>query len=140
MGRQTHRPAKEIEKAKRISGKAGERVAKEVRSGQTAQRDIRGSVDVHAYRHAKEAKQQTPLFAMFGKAIADSISRIAKDDALAEKLTDIENALGSITLQEDRQTVKRIAFECESASERFDKWRTIFANAETEVVKLKAVE
>jgi|SRR5262245_2600627 len=140
MAKQTGRPAQEIESAKRASGKAGARVAKDVRGGRVAQKDIRGSVDVEAYRHAREAKKQTPLFGMFGKSLAESISRVAKGDALGEKLTEIKRALGNITTDEDLQIVKRIAFECDGAAERFTKWHTTFASPKTKVVSLREIK
>jgi uncharacterized small protein (DUF1192 family) len=139
MAKVTKRPPKEVESAKRHSGKAGARVARDVRAGRVATRDIRGQVDVEAYRHAREAKKQSPLFSMFGKSLAESIAKIAKADGVAEKLNEIKKSLNVLTFDEDVQVVKRIAFECESASERFDKWHTTFANPQRKIVKLKEI-
>lgn len=122
MAKQTNRPAAEIQKAKKASGKAGVRVADDLRKGRVAPRDIKGQVDVAAYRHAKEAKAQTPLFAMFGKSVADSISKMLKSDSVGERLQEIHRALGSISMPEDLEIVKRISFECETVSERADRW------------------
>lgn len=122
MAKSTNRPASEIKKAKEASGKAGARVADDLRKGRVAQRDIKTSVDVAAYRHAKEAKAQTPLFAMFGKSVADSISKMLKSDSVGERLQEIHRALGSISTPEDLEIVKRISFECETVSERAVRW------------------
>jgi hypothetical protein len=139
MAKKTKLPARDVEQAKHHSGKAGVRVARDVREGRVAQRDIRGQVDVEAYRHAKEVKRQSPLFSMFGKSLADSIARIAKDDSIGEKLREIKSALGNITLDDDVQVVKRIALECEGASGRFDKWAMTFSDPKKKVVPLKEV-
>jgi ParB/RepB/Spo0J family partition protein len=139
MAKTTGRPSSETESAKRHSGKAGGRVARDVRAGKVATKDIRGQVDVEAYRHAKEAKKQSPLFSMFGKSLADSIAKIAKSDGLAEKFNDIKKALGVLTFDEDVEVVKRIAFECEGASKRFTKWHVTFSDPRTKVVKLKEI-
>ena len=140
MAKTTQRPKKEVEHAKQHSGKAGGRVARDVRAGKISQREIRGQVDVEAYRYAKEDKKQSPLFAMFGKSLADNIGKIAKSDALAEKLNEIKKSLDVLTFEEDVQIVKRLALECENASERFEKWHVTFANPKHKVVKLKEIE
>lgn len=140
MAVKTKRPASEIEQGKKAVGKAGTRVARDVRSGKVAPRDIRSKVDVEAYRFAKGAKRQSPLFAAFGKALADSIGKVAKDDSIAEKCTEIKKALGKIETDDDIHIVKRLAFECEGASRRFDKWATTFADPKKKVVKLKQIK
>jgi len=127
MAKKTNRPAKEVAAAKRDSGKAGVRVAKGVRAGSIAPRDIRGQVDVEAYRHAREAKKESPLFSMFGNGLVESIRKIGSKDATAEKFEEIKKSLGMLTLDEDIEIVKRIAFECGNAAERFGKWQTTFS-------------
>jgi hypothetical protein len=139
MAERTKRPAREVEVAKRASGNAGKRVAKDVREGNVAPRDIRGQVDVEAYRHAREAKKQTPLFSMFGKSLAESIAKIAKSDGIGEKLAEIKRSLGQLTFDEDIEIVKRLAFECGSAAERFEKWQTAFTNPKRKVVNFKQI-
>lgn len=139
MAKKTQTPPRETEQAKKASGKAGERVARNVRGGKVAHRDIRGQVDVEAYRHAKEVKKQTPLFSMFGKSLIESIARVAKDDSVGEKLHEVKSALGHIMLDDDIHIVKRIALECTNASERFDKWATVFSDPKKKVVPLKEV-
>ena len=141
MARLTSRPAKEVEQAKMHSGKAGGSVAKDVRDGKVAHRDIRGEIDVAAYEHAREAKKRSPLFAMFGKAPADSIAKITKEDSVGERLMDIKKALGNIELDEDIEIVKRLAFECGYASKRFEKWQTTFTNPRpSKAMPVKAID
>jgi ParB/Sulfiredoxin domain len=139
MAKNTARPPKEIEAAKKVSGKAGERTARDVKAGRVSPRNIRGTVDTHAYRHAREAKQQTPLFAMFGKQLIELIRRCALDDAIGEKLREIKKSMSLITTEEDLRLVKGIAFECEGASERFAHWQKAFTDPKTKVVPLKAI-
>jgi ParB-like chromosome segregation protein Spo0J len=139
MATVTQRPTVEVTKAKKISGRAGVRVARDVREGRVALKDIRGQVDVEAYRHAREAKKQSPLFSMFGKSLADSIAKIARSDALAEKFNEVKRSLNMLTFDEDVQVVKRIALECENASDRFEGWRKTFHNPQRKIVKLKEI-
>lgn len=139
MAKQTGRSATEVERGKKASGAAGKRVARGVRGGKIAPRDIRGQVDVEAYRHAKDAKKQSPLFAMFAKSLVDSIARLAKDDTIQEKLTEIKKALGKLTMDDDIHVVKRIAFECEGAAKRFDKWAGVFSDPKKKVVPFKTI-
>jgi ParB family transcriptional regulator, chromosome partitioning protein len=139
IAKKTNRPVKEVTAAKRESGKAGARVAKGVRAGSVAPRDIRGQVDVEAYRHAREAKKQTPLFSMFGNGLVESIRKIASKESIGEKFDEVKKSLGLLTLDDDIEIVKRIALECGNASERFAKWQTAFANPKRKVVSLKEI-
>jgi hypothetical protein len=139
MAKKTNRPAKEVAAAKRESGKAGVRVAKDVRAGRVAPKEIRGQVDVEAYRHAREAKKENPLFSMFGNSLIESIRKMASTDSAAEKFEEIKKSLALLTLDEDIDIVKRIAFECGSAAERFGKWQKAFADPKRKVVNLKEI-
>jgi ParB-like chromosome segregation protein Spo0J len=139
MAKKTNRPAKEVAAAKRESGKAGVRVAKDVRAGRVAPKEIRGQVDVEAYRHAREAKKENPLFSMFGNSLIESIRKMASTDSAAEKFEEIKKSLALLTLDEDIEIVKRIAFECGSAAERFGKWQKAFADPKRKVVNLKEI-
>jgi hypothetical protein len=118
----TKRPAKEVEQAKRHIAKAVVQTAKDVKAGHVAQRDIRSHLDVKAYRHAKDAKQITPLFAAFGKALSDSIAKMLNNDAAAEKLQAVVDSLGKVELDTDREIVKRIQFDMGQLGERVTAW------------------
>jgi hypothetical protein len=139
MAAKTGRPPKEVEKAKKRSAKAGIIVAEDVRQGRVAQRDIRGSVDLEAFR-TKGKDKQSPLFAMFGKSLAESISRLGQSDTIGERLQEVRKALGEITMQEDFETVKRLSLECDNAAIRFGQWRTALDNPKAKIVPLKAIE
>jgi hypothetical protein len=137
MGKKTQRPAAEIERSKKISARAGGRVAKDVRSGRLAARDIRGAIDVHAYRAGKEKK--SPLFAMFGKSLADQIEKVCKHDNIAEKFNEIKKALNMLTEDDDIEVVKLLAVRCEAAAGRFETWQRTFTNPKRKVVPLKEI-
>lgn len=140
MAKKTGRPAAEIVDAKRVVSQAGSRVADALRKGEVAPRDIRSTVELESYRHAKEAKRHTPLFAKFGNDIADRIGTMLKTDTTADKLQEIKDALGQIETQDDLEVVDRIAFECKHLTRRADKWFTVFADPKKRVVALKRIE
>lgn len=135
LGSSTKRPPKEIEQAKRHVGKAAVQTAKDVRAGKVAHRDVRGAVDVHSYRTAKDSKP-TPLFAVFGRALSDSIEKMLRADLAADKLDEIVKVIGKVTLDDDKACVKRIDFELASLGERTEGWRKRLAGKAT-VVPLK---
>jgi hypothetical protein len=132
--------AQEVANAKRIVAKAGVATFDDIREGRVAKRDVRGTVDVHAYRLGKEANRQTPLFEVFAKSLTSQIERVAAADSISEKLHEIVNALGSIQMAEDVETVKRVSFECGEAAERFSNWERKLANPKKRVVPLKQIE
>jgi len=135
LGSSTKRPTKEIEQAKRHVGKAAAQTAKDVRAGKVAHRDVRGAVDVHSYRTAKDSKP-TPLFAVFGRALSDSIEKMLRSDIAADKLDEIVKVIGKVTLDDDKACVKRIDFELASLGERTEGWRKRLAGKAT-VIPLK---
>lgn len=138
MAKTTGRPAREVEQVKKTYGKAGKQVAKDIRSGVVPTKGIRGQVDYAAYRHSREAKKKTPLFAVFGVALAQQVAKVAQNDMIAERFRDVKKSLGDLTFAEDLEIVKRLALECENASERFSSWHRTFSNPHRKVVKLGA--
>jgi len=140
MAKKTGRPEAEVEQAKKTIGRAGGFVADDVRKGRVSNRDIRGRVELEAYRHSKEAKKRTPLFEQFGMALAGRIGEYMQKDATAEKLAEVRKALGADLMSEDVAIVKRIGFECEALSDRSAKWAKTFANPTKKVVHLKEVK
>lgn len=122
LAAKTNRPAKEVAQAKRHIAKAVKETAKDVRDGKVAQRDIRSTVDVKAYKGTKGEKVVTPLFAAFGKALADGISVMLNKDAAAAKLQNVVEALGMVTLDTDKEIVKRIRFDLGQLGERVETW------------------
>jgi hypothetical protein len=139
LGAQNKRPTREIEQAKRHVGKAAVRTTQDVRTGKVAQRDLRGTVDVHAYRYAKDSKP-TPLFAVFGKAIADSIGNMLANDTAADKLGEIAKVIGKVTLEEDKACLRRIHFALGELSERSNGWRQRLTPKGQNVVPLKLLQ
>jgi len=139
VGSQNKRPAREIEQAKRHVGKAATKTAQDVRSGKVAQRDLRGQVDVHAYRSAKDSKP-TPLFAVFGRAIAESISKMVCTDTAAEKLEEIAKVVGKVTLDDDKACLRHIDFALAELGERSSNWRQRLTPKGQNVVPLKLLK
>jgi len=84
---------------------------------------LRGQVDVNAYRHAREAKKQSPLFAKFAKDASESVAKFLDSDKLAEKLSEIQKNLGMLSLDDDKQALKRLDYELEALGERAGIWR-----------------
>ena len=67
MGEVYHRPEKELAKAKELVAQASQTVAKKVREGTVAQRDIRSQVVAETFAHAGRSKAKpSPLFTAFG--------------------------------------------------------------------------
>jgi len=138
LGKQNKATAAQIEDAKQHIAKAVGRTVDEVKAGKVAQRDVRAKVDIHTYRFAREAKRQSPLFAMFAKTAIEQIERMLNTDTAAEKLTEIRKALPDITENEDRQAVQRIDLALEQLAGRADDWRSKL-NPKRKVVPLAAV-
>ena len=134
--KQTSRPARESEAVKRAIGRGAAAAAQDVREGRVAQRDIRGHVDVRAYRAARDAKTKTPLFAAFGRAVSNQITKFGNGDQLAERLNAMEKAIPKLEMEEDKQIIDRIAFDCGQLEERFGKRKNRFLKAPAPVVKL----
>lgn len=142
MAKKTKRPRKEIEEAKAHVGKAAATTASQYRRGEhgLGHKDLRGRVDVNAYRFAKDAKRQSPLFAAFGVALCGQIARIAYSDSIANKFQIIREAIGEIEFEEDLEIVRRVAFECKEASGRLVKWHKAFDKPRDKVVKMHVRE
>ena len=140
MGREGKHPAKDIAAAKRHIAKAVKHTAEKSRKGEVAQKDLRAEVDIRAYRHAKEAKKRSPVFEIFGKALADNISKMLDKDTAAEKLTNIaEVVAGEPLCNDDQQVVNRVDFELEALGTRSSTWRKRITPANMKVVNLTVV-
>jgi ParB/RepB/Spo0J family partition protein len=112
LGKKTQRPAHEIETAKKQIARGAKRVAKDFRENRHGLgiRDLKGQVDLEAYKSSRDTKRQSPLFAMFGDAVADSISKMLTKDTNAEKLAEIVRALPKLELEEDAAALRKIDF------------------------------
>lgn len=139
MGRQTQRPAKEIEKAKDTVGTAGRVVARDIREGRVASRDIRGRVDVETLRAAGKHEAPSPLFASFGRSLAATLDKMLDSDAVGLKLAEIKDALKNIETDEDLSIVSDVAYACSKVEKRAAKWKLAFENPTKRVVKLKEI-
>ena len=142
MAEVTGRSKRSVTTAKNIVNRAGKSVAKKVRSGNVAVKKIRTEVDSAAFVTAAKRKVKTPLFANFGRRLADQIATVAESDYLADKFNEIKKALdvGNVSDTEDFDVLDRIAFECGGASTRFSRWHNVFDKPDKRVVQMRAVE
>lgn len=134
------RPRAEVEHAKKQVAKGAKETAREVKAGRVASRDIRGRVDVNAYRHAKDAKRVSPLFDAFGKALAESVSNMLADDSTSTKLQSVVAALGKIELDTDKKIVERLVFELAGLEKRAGKWHERMSKKPGTVTNLKVAK
>jgi hypothetical protein len=137
-GKRNKATAKQIDEAKAHIGKAASYTAKRAVDGHLARSDLRASVDVNAYRFARQSKQASPLFAMFARTAIEQIERILNSDTTAEKLAEIIKAIPDITENEDRQAVQRIDLALEQLAGRAQDWRSKL-NPKRKVVPLAAI-
>jgi ParB/RepB/Spo0J family partition protein len=119
----TKRPMAEVKAAEKQIAKAVVKTAKEASRGEVRQTDLRSKVDINTYRFAKEAKKKSPLFAQFGKQLANCIDKMLMDDATKTKLENIQNSLPDITLNEDFAVMRSIDFALGELEKRAAKWR-----------------
>ena len=138
MGKDSKRPAAEIEAAKQQVARAIKTTVDQAREGSVAKRDLRGALDTNTYIHAKEAKVKTPLFAEFGKVLAARIEGMLATDVNAEKLSEMVKVINMIEADEDKQIVERVQFYLNQLSDRANKWATRLR--QDKVVKFTAIE
>ncbi len=139
MGKTTGRPAAETKAAKDQYGKSGQFVAGQVREGKVSQRNIKGQVDVQAYRFAKDSKKKSPLLAVAANAAASAIRKMLAEDATTLKLTEFKKVFGDIESPEDFEALGRIEYELRQLKDRAQNEARAFANPDRKVVKLKDV-
>lgn len=138
LAKVTQRPAEEVKAAKELVGKAAVTTASKVREGSVAQRDLRSQVDVEAMRHARAEKAKpSPLFAVFAKGLSDSLEKMLQSDAAADRLSEIANAVGMVTMDEDKEVLRRVDFHLGEVAVRATKWQKKLIPAEKKIVSLK---
>lgn len=137
IGKTQQQPRRDIDEAKAHIATGARETARQTREGLIPRSAIRGHVDVNAYRHAREAKKQSPLFAKFARDAADSIARFLHTDGLTEKLAEIQKALPDLTLDDDRQALKRLDYELEALGERASIWRKRLTPSDKKVAHLQ---
>lgn len=128
---------KSIEQAKSHIAKGAKATAQQVRDKKVAWSDIKAQVDVNAYRHAREAKKKSPLFARFVLNAANSISRFLNTDKLSEQLAEVQKTLSQLTLDDDKQALKRLDYELEMLGDRAGIWRKRLTPIERKVTRLQ---
>jgi hypothetical protein len=139
FGARENRPRAEIEEAQAIVGKAAQITARQSREGRISQRQLRNELDLNAMRVSGAAPvRASPLFAVFGQGLCESIARILATDTTAERILEIEKALPNIELEEDHVVLRRLKHELNELSLRAQRAeRRVSPN---KVVPLKAVE
>jgi hypothetical protein len=136
LGEKNNRPKQETEAAKKHVAKAVGKVARDVKAGKISAKHIGSQVDRETYDLAKEAKKQSPLFAVFGKAVEAQIRKMLKADVTGAKLSQIIESLDLITMEEDVQIVRRIEFELSELSKRAESWRKRLIPTSEKVVSI----
>lgn len=139
LGKQGKRSTGEIEGAKQQVGKGAKETVRQYKDGQLSQNELRGQVDVNAYRHARKSKKVGPLLTVFAKNLADSLAKLLKDDTNASKLAEIQKVVADITLDEDKQLLARIDFELGSLVERSQMWQRRIVPLSSKVVSLQQI-
>lgn len=119
--------------------KGAARTAELAARGEIAQRNLRASVDVNAYRFSRDRKRQTPLFAAFGSTVIAQIERMLNEDATADRLAQVRAALADITENSDKQVVQRIDLALEQLGERADDWRKKLTHPAKKIVPLTPI-
>jgi len=124
VAQKTKRPKKEVDAAKSAIASGAVQTAEAVRQGNVASTQIRAAVDTNAHKAAVRMKEKaTPLFAVFGKALATRINHMLSDDASTDHLNEIVDSLHLIDQSDDQNTVTRIDFELIQLGKRTDAWR-----------------
>ena len=102
------RPVAEVKTAEKQIIKAVIQTAKEAARGTIAQKDLRSTVGINAYRADRAAKKPTPILAVYTQQVKSNINSMLDGDATETKLEHIEEALGSITLAADVLAVSQL--------------------------------
>jgi ParB-like nuclease domain len=124
LGTKTQQPRAEIERGKKVIGKAGKATADDYRKGTVSHRDLRSRVDQRALNvMVAEKGKPSPMFPVFAKALSNSIGSMLRDDAAAVRLQEIVKALPMVSMVEDRQVVSRLQHDLEQLGERATDWR-----------------
>lgn len=112
-------PAAHTAAAKKAVGKSVKTTARDSRDGVVAQKDLRGQVDVNAYKHANASKtKDTPLFAIFGNSLANSLNKMLQTDKTHEKLLEVISAIPQVVSEDDKGVVRRLSFELYELADR----------------------
>lgn len=124
LGTQAKQPRADIERGKKVIGKAGKATADDYRKGTVSKRDLRSRVDQRALNAMITDKAKpSPMFAVFAKGLSNNINVMLRDDAAAQRLAEIVKALSMVSTAEDRQSISRIRFDLEQLAERAAAWR-----------------
>lgn len=118
--------AEHAEGAKKKVGKAAERTAKEYLDPKIANvtnKNLRGRVEVTAYRAAKDAKRQLPIFEQAGIKLANVLENMLAEDASAAKLEEIAGLVNELSGESEIKTIERIRHELKGVGRRAESWR-----------------
>jgi hypothetical protein len=123
LGKKGGRPVSEIKADQKIVANAGRSVARDLREGNVAKKDIRTEIDYRAVKTATKKDKVSPLFAHYAKQVAESIHKMLVDDKVAERLAEVEKALPLVTLEEDERALRRMDFALAEHEDTTGKWR-----------------
>lgn len=102
---------KVVEQQKQHLAGAAKSVAKQVREGTIATKDVRERVDLEAFSRQIKANKGIPNFSVYGEALGDMIQKMLANDAAADRLQQIQEVVHEMTDPNDQRIVKRISFE-----------------------------
>jgi ParB/RepB/Spo0J family partition protein len=137
----TNTPRKQVESAKKHVAKGAKATARDVKEGRVAQKDIRSTVDTKSFESAATSKvKDTPLFAVFGKALADSIEKMLRSDASSEKLEQIAKSVNKVTMDTDRAVLRQLDYQLSELGIRAEGWRKRLIPTNEKVVGLPQLE
>jgi len=141
VAKATNRPKKEVDAAKKHVAKGAKITARESREGTVAQKDLRSQVDVNAFKAAATSKvKESPLFAVFGKGLADSIEKMLNTDKSSEKLNEIAKVVGDVTMEEDHAVLRQIDYQLSELGIRTESWKKRLIPNSVKVVGLRQLE
>jgi len=114
----------ETQTQKEHVGRGAAITAKQVKEGKIPTSNLRGEVDANVFGSRKQAKvKEGPLFSKFAESFSNKLDSVLFTDASSERLHDIVDSLGMITMQADIDAVNRIDEALAEMEERIAKWR-----------------
>ncbi len=135
VAKEQNTPNREIKKSKNAISKAAKETAEQSRKGEVATKELRAQVDANAYV-AMTKNSQSPLFAVFGKALADNINRMLKSDSSADKLEHIAGVVDMVVMDDDKTVLRHIDFALAELSQRATSWRLRLTPTKNKVVSI----
>jgi ParB family chromosome partitioning protein len=131
--------AKDVAQAQNIVARSAKATAEDVRAGRILKKDIRTEVRLNVLRDTRRNKPKLlPLFADFSRAVIAKIDNMLHDDRAALHISQIEQALPNITLEEDHAMIRDLHHSLGQLTKRAE--QAIRRTTPGKIVKLKAIQ